>query len=144
MQAEHNSFAMMVQKLGGARSQKKHNRNWQQQRFTLGISNKKFNPSNNNDNMFSSNTGHAPVNWQQQRFSSSPPLQKYILENKNGYTGTPTTNIVSPALDEFLYGRMTPPLIPMFVRFVAKEIIWHLTLSIGMTIIIKSIIHPNN
>ena len=89
MQAEHNNFAMMVQKLGGARSQTKHNRNWQQQRFTLGISNQKFNPSNNNDNMFSSNTGHAPINWQQQHFSSSPPLQKYTPANKNGNTGTP-------------------------------------------------------
>uniref|UniRef100_A0A6N2NKD0 Retrotransposon Copia-like N-terminal domain-containing protein n=1 Tax=Salix viminalis TaxID=40686 RepID=A0A6N2NKD0_SALVM len=88
MQAEHNNFAMMAQNLGGARSKKKHNKNWQQHHFTPGISNKKFSPSNNNDNMFSSNTGHAPVNWQQ-RFSSSPPLQKYILANKNGNTGTP-------------------------------------------------------
>uniref|UniRef100_A0A6N2LUG9 Retrotransposon gag domain-containing protein n=1 Tax=Salix viminalis TaxID=40686 RepID=A0A6N2LUG9_SALVM len=88
MQAEHNSFAMMAQILGGARSQKKQNRNWQQQRFTPSNSTQKFSPSNNNGNVFSANTGHAPANWQQPRYSSSPPLQKHNSGNKESLMRT--------------------------------------------------------
>ena len=59
---------MMAHKLGGGggKTQKKINRNWQQQRSVVALPTQKFNSGSNNGNVFTSNSSYVPANLQQQ------------------------------------------------------------------------------